>query len=249
MQIGTNHLGHFALTNLLLPQITDRVVVEWSDRHRNGRIDLDDLNWERRPYTAWDAYWQSSWPTCSWSWTSSDASPARTSRPPTSSTPGCCRTGRRSSSGSAPCPARRAESAVAAGALLAPRAARTSQDPRHRQGRDMSTLQAGQGCRGRHVLAPESQVRVLPVDVDRARQPSWTHSRQDPDQGRLEVGRDRPGRQRAAGPKALTPLRQIRHEFLASPVRSNQKTKTELARCYHLHASHERWSNSKHPPQ
>jgi NAD(P)-dependent dehydrogenase (short-subunit alcohol dehydrogenase family) len=59
MQIGTNHLGHFALTNLLLPQITDRVVVVSSDLHRSGRIDLDDLNWQRRPYKAWDAYSQS----------------------------------------------------------------------------------------------------------------------------------------------------------------------------------------------
>jgi NAD(P)-dependent dehydrogenase (short-subunit alcohol dehydrogenase family) len=59
MQIGTNHLGHFALTNLLLPQITDRVVVVSSDLHRNGRIDLDDLSWEHRPYKAWDAYSQS----------------------------------------------------------------------------------------------------------------------------------------------------------------------------------------------
>jgi NAD(P)-dependent dehydrogenase (short-subunit alcohol dehydrogenase family) len=59
MQIGTNHLGHFALTNLLLPQITDRVVVVSSELHRSGRIDLEDLNWERRPYKAWDAYSQS----------------------------------------------------------------------------------------------------------------------------------------------------------------------------------------------
>jgi NAD(P)-dependent dehydrogenase (short-subunit alcohol dehydrogenase family) len=59
MQIGTNHLGHFALTNLLLPRITDRVVVVSSDLHRNGQIDLDDLNWERRPYKGWDAYSQS----------------------------------------------------------------------------------------------------------------------------------------------------------------------------------------------
>jgi NAD(P)-dependent dehydrogenase (short-subunit alcohol dehydrogenase family) len=59
MQIGTNHLGHFALTNLLLPRITDRVVVVSSDLHRNGRIDLDDLNWQRRPYKAWEAYSQS----------------------------------------------------------------------------------------------------------------------------------------------------------------------------------------------
>ena len=47
MQIGTNHLGHFALTNLLLPRITDRVVVVASGAHRFGKIRLDDLNWER----------------------------------------------------------------------------------------------------------------------------------------------------------------------------------------------------------
>jgi NAD(P)-dependent dehydrogenase (short-subunit alcohol dehydrogenase family) len=47
MQIGTNHLGHFALTNLLLPHITDRVVVVASGAHRYGKIRLDDLNWEQ----------------------------------------------------------------------------------------------------------------------------------------------------------------------------------------------------------
>jgi len=46
LQIGTNHLGHFALTNLLLPQIADRVVNVSSGAHRTGRIRLDDLNWE-----------------------------------------------------------------------------------------------------------------------------------------------------------------------------------------------------------
>jgi len=46
MQIGTNHLGHFALTNLLLPRITDRVVVVASGAHRFGKIRLDDLNFE-----------------------------------------------------------------------------------------------------------------------------------------------------------------------------------------------------------
>jgi NAD(P)-dependent dehydrogenase (short-subunit alcohol dehydrogenase family) len=56
MQIGTNHLGHFALTNLLLPLIIDRIVVVSSELHRRGRIDLDDLNWEQRSYKAWDAY-------------------------------------------------------------------------------------------------------------------------------------------------------------------------------------------------
>jgi NAD(P)-dependent dehydrogenase (short-subunit alcohol dehydrogenase family) len=59
MQIGTNHLGHFALTNLLLPNITDRVVTVSSGAHRTGRIRLDDLNWEKGNYQRWRAYGQS----------------------------------------------------------------------------------------------------------------------------------------------------------------------------------------------
>ncbi len=56
---ATNHLGHFALTNLLLPAIRDRVVVTSSREHRRGRLDLDDLTWEQRPYGAFAAYAQS----------------------------------------------------------------------------------------------------------------------------------------------------------------------------------------------
>jgi len=59
MQIGTNHLGHFALTNLLLPAIIDRVVTVSSGMHKGGVIDFDDLTWDRRPYDAWAAYRQS----------------------------------------------------------------------------------------------------------------------------------------------------------------------------------------------
>jgi NAD(P)-dependent dehydrogenase (short-subunit alcohol dehydrogenase family) len=59
LQLGTNHLGPFALTNLLLPKITDRVVCVSSSAHRMGHIDLTDLNWERRPYKQWPAYGQS----------------------------------------------------------------------------------------------------------------------------------------------------------------------------------------------
>jgi NAD(P)-dependent dehydrogenase (short-subunit alcohol dehydrogenase family) len=58
-QIGTNHLGHFALTGLLLPKITDRVVTLSSFAHRTGKIILDDLNYERRRYGRWSAYGQS----------------------------------------------------------------------------------------------------------------------------------------------------------------------------------------------
>jgi NAD(P)-dependent dehydrogenase (short-subunit alcohol dehydrogenase family) len=58
-QIGTNHLGHFALTNLLLPKVTDRVVTVSSFMHLLGRISLKDLNWKARPYSAWLAYGQS----------------------------------------------------------------------------------------------------------------------------------------------------------------------------------------------
>ena len=59
MQFGTNVLGHFALTGLLLDRITDRVVFLSSLAHRLGRIRLDDLNWERRRYQRWLAYGQS----------------------------------------------------------------------------------------------------------------------------------------------------------------------------------------------
>jgi NAD(P)-dependent dehydrogenase (short-subunit alcohol dehydrogenase family) len=59
LQFGTNHLGHFALTNLLLGHVTGRVVTVSSTGHRIGKIDFEDLNWERKPYKAWRAYGQS----------------------------------------------------------------------------------------------------------------------------------------------------------------------------------------------
>ncbi len=58
-QIGTNHLGHFALTTLLLPKISDRVVTVSSLMHWTGAISLKDLTWKARPYSAWLAYGQS----------------------------------------------------------------------------------------------------------------------------------------------------------------------------------------------
>ena len=58
-QFGTNHLGHFALTNLLLPQIRSRVVTVSSLAHKQGSIDFSDLNWQRRRYRAMAAYAQS----------------------------------------------------------------------------------------------------------------------------------------------------------------------------------------------
>lgn len=62
MQFGTNHLGHFAFTGLLLPSLlaarAPRVVTVSSMVHRIGRIDFTDLNAERR-YHKWPAYGQS----------------------------------------------------------------------------------------------------------------------------------------------------------------------------------------------
>jgi NAD(P)-dependent dehydrogenase (short-subunit alcohol dehydrogenase family) len=59
-QLGTNHLGHFALTGRLLGALTQdaRVVTLSSGMHRIGRINFDDLQSERR-YNNWRAYGQS----------------------------------------------------------------------------------------------------------------------------------------------------------------------------------------------
>ncbi|GCD88998.1 oxidoreductase [Nocardioides sp. LS1] len=56
LQLATNHLGHFALANLLLPRIADRVVVVASQSHRSGELDLTDLDWTRRGYRPYAAY-------------------------------------------------------------------------------------------------------------------------------------------------------------------------------------------------
>ncbi len=61
-QFGTNHLGHFALTGLLIPQLlaapAPRVVTVASLAHRNGKIDFDNLQSEKN-YKPWDAYGES----------------------------------------------------------------------------------------------------------------------------------------------------------------------------------------------
>ena len=62
LQFGTNHLGHFALTGLLIDGIegrgAPRVVTLSSDAHRIGRIAFDNLGGEHR-YFRWRAYGQS----------------------------------------------------------------------------------------------------------------------------------------------------------------------------------------------
>ena len=67
-QFGTNHLGHYLLTELLLPKLNQsapsRVVILSSCFHdkaqgREGKIDFDDLHFEKRKYDGWEAYAQS----------------------------------------------------------------------------------------------------------------------------------------------------------------------------------------------
>jgi NAD(P)-dependent dehydrogenase (short-subunit alcohol dehydrogenase family) len=62
LQLGTNHLGHFALTGLLTERLVaapePRVVTLTSGAHRIGSVDFDDLQ-RRRHYFRWTAYGQS----------------------------------------------------------------------------------------------------------------------------------------------------------------------------------------------
>lgn len=68
LQFGTNHLGHFLLTELLLETLkktaSSRIVNVSSCFHdkamgREGKIHFDDLNFERTKYDGWTAYAQS----------------------------------------------------------------------------------------------------------------------------------------------------------------------------------------------
>ena len=62
LQIGTNHLGHFALTGLLLDAVersdAGRIVTVSSNEHKAGRIEFDDLQMERS-YSPRGAYQRS----------------------------------------------------------------------------------------------------------------------------------------------------------------------------------------------
>src|SRR6478752_6026455 len=57
--MGTNHLGHFALTCLLGEKIKDRVVSVVSTNYAFGRLHLEDLNWNHRRYSSMVAYAES----------------------------------------------------------------------------------------------------------------------------------------------------------------------------------------------
>jgi NAD(P)-dependent dehydrogenase (short-subunit alcohol dehydrogenase family) len=63
LQFGTNHLGHFVLTNALLPALLrgapSRIVNVSSGGHQLSDVDLDDPNYERREYNKFESYGQS----------------------------------------------------------------------------------------------------------------------------------------------------------------------------------------------
>lgn len=63
MQLGTNHLGHFLLTNYLLPLVENgvgrRIVNLSSLAHHRSQVDFDDPHFRNRPYDKWVSYGQS----------------------------------------------------------------------------------------------------------------------------------------------------------------------------------------------
>lgn len=62
LQFGTNHIGHFFLTNLLVPLLLEagkaRVVNLSSGGHKHCPVDFDDIHWQTREYSKWGAYGQ-----------------------------------------------------------------------------------------------------------------------------------------------------------------------------------------------
>jgi len=60
IQMGTNHLGHFALTGILMPLLKgtegSRIVATSSVAHNFGNIDFTDINWVKRKYNTRKAY-------------------------------------------------------------------------------------------------------------------------------------------------------------------------------------------------
>jgi NAD(P)-dependent dehydrogenase (short-subunit alcohol dehydrogenase family) len=56
MTLGTNFLGPFALTNLMLPRVRSTVVNVASDAHKTGKIWLDDPHLRTRKWSAFPAY-------------------------------------------------------------------------------------------------------------------------------------------------------------------------------------------------
>ncbi|XP_056888517.1 retinol dehydrogenase 13-like [Takifugu flavidus] len=63
IQFGVNHLGHFLLTNLLLDKLKEsapsRVINLASLAHIVGKMDFEDLNWEKKKFDTKQAYCQS----------------------------------------------------------------------------------------------------------------------------------------------------------------------------------------------
>jgi len=63
LQFGTNHIGHFLLTNLLVPALLRgapaRIVNLSSGGHRFSNVLFDDPNFERTEYSKWTGYGQS----------------------------------------------------------------------------------------------------------------------------------------------------------------------------------------------
>ncbi|GGH05203.1 SDR family NAD(P)-dependent oxidoreductase [Mucilaginibacter phyllosphaerae] len=59
MTFAVNHLSHFLLFNKLLPLLQKgqaRIINVSSEAHRIGKPDFNDLQWTKRPYSAWKAY-------------------------------------------------------------------------------------------------------------------------------------------------------------------------------------------------